>query len=534
MYKIFFLGLFLFTALQGQSDSKQFDIVLSHLGSQDTREKAIIFLKKNGRKYEERILHHIHNKTKFFIMAVDACKFVESEKILTITQKLLKHENKHVRLMALSTLWSRLPAEKLGYACDHMLQDVPVSGGESLFEYLNYEKPSEERILRLLKNKEYWGVAGKYLCGCRGEKANKSARNLLVRGKGVVIIHAINAMIAQYDTDPRVKKLVHKHLTNANSTVRERAAEYFRWYGDAGDLEKLSLALNEERDFYTKSTIRAAIQAIKNRDEVFPQKKLGVGFKEGMSLFELKSFLSKNNSAEMRAKVIKSLYSKPIVEPHYLYGKGIADSDKKLLQEQVHLQRLLAGYGSLENQGMIVGIKLLEGIGVNSLVPPTPDYLAKERKNYGKYIEPGNGPFSESVHVGDDCNFTESYTPIYAIADGVVRYVDHLESWGGLVIIEHKFKTGEYFCSLYGHLGALMIPKPGDLIKAGDKIGSLGRNYRWENGGYSAHLHFGIHKSRFTNYWIKGYLSKEDFDSKSHKWVSPQKFIQKHLSPHFD
>ena len=124
-------------------------------------------------------------------------------------------------------------------------------------------------------------------------------------------------------------------------------------------------------------------------------------------------------------------------------------------------------------------------------------------------------------------------TPVIAIADGVVRYVEHTVSWGGIVIIEHMNDKGEKFCSLYGHLDPLICVKPGQAVKAGRKIASLGRSYKWENGGYAAHLHFGIHLSEFSNDWICGYISKNRFKMRNHKWTDPQKFIKENLPVNF-
>ena len=101
---------------------------------------------------------------------------------------------------------------------------------------------------------------------------------------------------------------------------------------------------------------------------------------------------------------------------------------------------------------------------------------------------------------------------------------------GGLVIIEHQLSDGTKFCSLYAHLGALVAAKSGEHISAGRKLADPGRSNSWKNGGYTAHLHFGIHMGAFGNGdWITGYMGKEHFHQDEHGWVEPQAFIKKHM-----
>ncbi|PIS40805.1 MAG: hypothetical protein COT26_01385 [Candidatus Kerfeldbacteria bacterium CG08_land_8_20_14_0_20_43_14] len=59
---------------------------------------------------------------------------------------------------------------------------------------------------------------------------------------------------------------------------------------------------------------------------------------------------------------------------------------------------------------------------------------------------------------------------------------------------------------LYGHLKLASINlKVGQQIKAGDKIGILGKGYSTETDGERKHLHLSIHLGNSINY--KGYVS---------------------------
>ena len=174
-----------------------------------------------------------------------------------------------------------------------------------------------------------------------------------------------------------------------------------------------------------------------------------------------------------------------------------------------------------------------------TLIPPVRDYFDPQRKSFGAFIAPGNSPFSNAHHLGDDVLFGHQQATVVAIGDGLVRTAEPgVPSWGGLVVIEHKLPNGAYFCSLYGHLGPLICVQPGDRVSQGQKLGSLGRNYVFATGGYYSHLHFGIHRGRFATEdgearWISGYLPPKLFnESKKHGWLDPQAFLRKpELSP---
>jgi murein DD-endopeptidase MepM/ murein hydrolase activator NlpD len=132
---------------------------------------------------------------------------------------------------------------------------------------------------------------------------------------------------------------------------------------------------------------------------------------------------------------------------------------------------------------------------------------------------------------------------------------------------------GSFACSLYAHLSPFVHVKPGDRARKGQKIGSIGRSHTWENGGYRAHLHFGIHAGRYVPryevgrriplrrngkdvhalvvrsderrttvwieetggehsfrndaHWICGYIDPARFRAGRHGWLDPQRFLQR-------
>jgi len=90
----------------------------------------------------------------------------------------------------------------------------------------------------------------------------------------------------------------------------------------------------------------------------------------------------------------------------------------------------------------------------------------------------------------------------------------------------------ETFCTLYAHLSPMMHVRPGDIVSAGQKIGSVGRTNSVENGGYYAHLHFGIHQGSYVNdgkQWVCGYIGTQIWKSGGHGWLSPHIFLKSRL-----
>jgi murein DD-endopeptidase MepM/ murein hydrolase activator NlpD len=99
-------------------------------------------------------------------------------------------------------------------------------------------------------------------------------------------------------------------------------------------------------------------------------------------------------------------------------------------------------------------------------------------------------------HFGEDWNGraggdSDLGDPVYAIADGVVTFAHNVRAgWGNVVLTRHAYRdpaSGQikYCDTLNGHLHQILV-KQGQIIKRGEKIGTIGTNF----GMYPAHLHF--------------------------------------------
>ena len=122
------------------------------------------------------------------------------------------------------------------------------------------------------------------------------------------------------------------------------------------------------------------------------------------------------------------------------------------------------------------------------------------------------------VHVGADVGWFRVGEPVYAVAAGVVRAsdgpslnADEQESdtgdrtarpagmqWGNVVTIEHRLPSGEYFTTVYGHLGSDRLVEAGDVVEAGQPIGTIGRKHPRINGGFDPHVHFAVRQGRLA------------------------------------
>jgi 4-aminobutyrate aminotransferase-like enzyme/Ser/Thr protein kinase RdoA (MazF antagonist) len=103
-----------------------------------------------------------------------------------------------------------------------------------------------------------------------------------------------------------------------------------------------------------------------------------------------------------------------------------------------------------------------------------------------------------NLHLGVDI-FLPAESAVYApLAGTVFSIANHAQTfdYGGTLILQHQIPQADdvalLFYTLYGHLDVNTIAhiKPGDTVKAGDQIASLGTPE--QNGGWLPHLHFEI------------------------------------------
>jgi len=99
---------------------------------------------------------------------------------------------------------------------------------------------------------------------------------------------------------------------------------------------------------------------------------------------------------------------------------------------------------------------------------------------YGKRID----PFTGRISMHDGIDFAARIgTPIYATADGKVKYARYIGGYGYTIKINHSFG----YSTIFGHMSK-MKAKKGQNVKRGDLIGYVGNTGR----STGPHLHYEI------------------------------------------
>lgn len=100
------------------------------------------------------------------------------------------------------------------------------------------------------------------------------------------------------------------------------------------------------------------------------------------------------------------------------------------------------------------------------------------------------------IHIAHDYDCPEG-TEIHAVAKGKVIFSDLVSGFGsynpstpgGVLIVEHKTKSGIWFTGLYGHCYPFV--KLNQNVDEGEIIGKVGTYFH--DSYLLAHLHFAIH-----------------------------------------
>lgn len=139
--------------------------------------------------------------------------------------------------------------------------------------------------------------------------------------------------------------------------------------------------------------------------------------------------------------------------------------------------------------------------------------------------------FGKRGHLGEDWNgrggaSTDFGDPVYSIANGLVveaRDYGRELRWGKVVRVIYKLPEGKgynFVEAIYAHLNDMLV-QPGDLLRRGEQIGTIGD----VEGLYSPHLHFElrylIDTPLGTGYDLKG----------SYGHLDPSEFIKTSRPP---
>lgn len=125
-------------------------------------------------------------------------------------------------------------------------------------------------------------------------------------------------------------------------------------------------------------------------------------------------------------------------------------------------------------------------------------------------------------HVGLDIIVPEGWS-LFAPLDAVVHAVgkeNGLGNYGGYVILKHSFDA-TCFYSMYGHLQAMHCVKEGQVIHAGERLGSIGGGD--DSGGWFTHTHLQIITAAAgeAGRFFHGYVSAAELQDIENIFPSP-------------
>lgn len=200
------------------------------------------------------------------------------------------------------------------------------------------------------------------------------------------------------------------------------------------------------------------------------------------------------------------------------------NSNQVVLNENSNLNQPVTNQSSA-NQNQNLNTNSSQSV----LLPPISNALSRiTKKPFGIYITPKTSPVQPErftgYHTGVDFETLASEAnidvPISAVVNGKVLVKQYVSGYGG-VLIQSATINNQAVTILYGHLKLASINlKVGQQIKAGDKIGVLGKGYSSETDGERKHLHLGIHIGTSINY--KGYVR---IKSQLSGWLDAQKLL---------
>lgn len=164
--------------------------------------------------------------------------------------------------------------------------------------------------------------------------------------------------------------------------------------------------------------------------------------------------------------------------------------------------------------------------GFSSPLPRPKERVTK--KPFGIYITPENSPVKperfSGYHTGTDFEVfpdeINSDVTVRAVCDGKLLLKQNASGYGG-VAVESCILEKEPLTVIYGHLKLESINfSKGDIIKAGETLGILGKGQSSETDGERKHLHLGFHKGSSLN--IRGYVNTKDQLS---GWIDPCRYV---------
>jgi hypothetical protein len=505
-------------------------------------------LERSGALSVRRLVEHLRGDWRKY--ALYGLQYCWSAAALEPVAELLTDRDLDTRRMAAILLDRHMGREYLAQRCAaHVLHSDPQVAG-FCFEHSELMFPDVERARALFVHPHlHWRLARR-LPRYYARTLASGTLALASDQRADVARGALAALIHHGDRRAEEHELVRARLASDQPTLREAAAEYLAWHGGTEDLRLLSAQVEGEPDAFARASQLDAIAAIRRRsaarreirplstlDEV-PPTGVAAAYREALQRLEA----DPGEASDAHARIVCAT-AEPF-EPRLFYV-GVDPAPEFALARRLR-ERLLAHLVAMPWCDSIDAEEAPASEAprlARAIVAPTRSCFAADGESFGVHTKADDRAFKSVVHVGDDVSWQEDHAAVLALADGVVRSVRCQSSWGYLVIVEHalertlrpglaeraaKFAAtteepvvgpdGEIrLCSLYAHLGAFVRVRPGEHVTAGQKLGVIGRTFTWENGGYPAHLHLGLHFGPFVQTPRAGTLIDTSYQGKRYR-----------------
>ncbi len=522
--------------------NKQVDDIVGDLLAKRQVEARTRQLKSLGKLATPGLLQHLVSTERApKTMALFGLQFCWSDEALEPVSRLLASVDSELRRMASIVIDRALGREGLAKACEPYVFNADPEVAGFAFNYAEAVYPDLSRMEKAIRNPALAAAVGRNLPRYYSKTLSTATRALLGDSQPSVALAAAVSLIYQGDEGPQVREHMRGWLSAHPAAYREIAAEYFTWHGDENELEALNTADHRESDPHARGAIRAAIESIaRRRTQSWP------GDHPPSTMDEDCPYRIGPAAAVTRTEVKQALYASETFEPRWMYrGQPPEQRFDTCRRARVDIMRLAlaapAPAGSTQPEVFPADLAPAQ-----RFVHPVREYEYERSNSYGVHTDKLNRAFKSAVHVGDDVAWHWTNGTVVSIADGLVREARYTHSWGYIVVVEHEIGTdllpfagsrnesellalaksmnepltgsrgGLMLCSIYAHLGPFLHVTPGKAVQAGDKLGTIGRGYTWENGGYPAHLHFAVHAGPYEQTFKLG--SKVDITYRSKRY----------------
>ncbi len=507
---------------------------------------------------------------------------------------LLADRTAAVREAAARAIDRRCGRAALARECEPLCTHANAAVAAFAMVLVETAQPDLERMARCVAAQAPRRVLLRFLPRYYAEELRCATRALLELPDPDLRRVAIIALAEQCDDSVEARRGIVAQLGDNRAQVREAAAEYLVRFGTRSENQPLAAAAAKERNIHVRAALSAALASRPAASIATPRATAHRGV-AGRYAKVVRLLAASGRGARRRA--LDAFSSAEAFEPLWMADSQAAAGTAF---KRARAERYAAGRALFPPPDQARDVHTAPD-PARRLVAPLSDFPRRPTGSYGVYLDARTRLFNALVHVGEDAGWYRDHGTVVSIAPGQVLSVEHEPSWGHIVVIEHRadpaltrrvyrrfgtaidtFARAQRdppidaegclrFCTLYAHLAASPAVSTGMVVTDAQRIGAIGRSYTWENGGYAAHLHCGVHLGPYvqvprrgatidcnyqgrpyrarvgaadekttditivkqgrrlnlhlTTAWVRGYISRWAWRAEDHGWLDPVRFV---------